>query len=241
MNILQLINIAQILAGIAYALYTMCRNYIQLNQRMRAQAVRKPKYVAGFQAAHGYALPSPTRASWLPMLAWGSHIIVIYMCGLPCWPRTPQCESSVCLSYMRGFWKATMFTPLPWASWQPMLMCRSPFVCIARRGESWTIVLTCFHPQDFSSLYIAYLLISWASKLPVVKGEAHIVWPPCVGVLAAHHDWGTYFIRSIHPTTNTGFLAAHTDIAWPSKQPMLVLRVFRYSQASVGGLDGRAE
>ncbi|KDQ32442.1 hypothetical protein PLEOSDRAFT_1081582 [Pleurotus ostreatus PC15] len=134
MNILQLINIAQILAGIAYALYTMCRNYIQLNQRMRAQAVRKPKYVAGFQAAHGYALPSPTRASWLPMLAWGSHIIVIYMCGLPCWPRTPQCESSVCLSYMRGFWKATMFTPLLWASWQPMLMCRSPFVCIARRG-----------------------------------------------------------------------------------------------------------
>ncbi|KDQ32398.1 hypothetical protein PLEOSDRAFT_1081555 [Pleurotus ostreatus PC15] len=214
MNILQLINIAQILAGIAYALYTMCRNYIQLNQRMRAQAVRKPKYVAGFQAAHGYALPSPTRASWLPMLAWGSHIIVIYMCGLPCWPRTPQCESSVCLSYMRGFWKATMFTPLLWASWQPMLMCRSPFVCIARRGP----------------------LI-----LPVVKGEAHIVWPPCVGVLAAHHDWGTYFIRSIHPTTNTGFLAAHTDIAWPSKQPMLVLRVFRYSQASVGGLDGRAE
>ncbi len=66
--------------------------------------------------------------------------------------------------------------------------------------------------------------------------------------------------HSVHPATKAALLAAHADAgescstvliyshrqdslssAWPSKRPMLVLAVIRYSRASVGGLGGRAE
>ncbi len=38
MNILQALNIAQIVVGVAYALYSACRTYIQIERMMRGES-----------------------------------------------------------------------------------------------------------------------------------------------------------------------------------------------------------
>ncbi|KAF9486667.1 hypothetical protein BDN71DRAFT_1437419, partial [Pleurotus eryngii] len=179
------------------------------------QATRVSAYTCGRPSSPPYMVLSPTQASWLPMLAWGSRIIVVYTRALPhqprslqrehrdyyCTPLRPRASSQAVVS---------MFTPLAWASWQPMLMCGSPFVRIARRGHPTTRMDFLAARADVGLLIMSVAI--QAARVVAARGEGReprIVWPMRVGILAAHRDWGTYSLRTYG---TVGVLAAHVDV-----------------------------